>query len=125
MKITALMLGTVMVLVAAMATASTPQYDDEQADPPAGYKCTAGKKVWVQLKPCPSTYAHWDSVDVDGTTDSGTPFHGGGSVRRDLPVLQEDLTRDQLCELVDEGFSMGHKNIADDGYARNMTGCNG
>lgn len=72
------------------------------APPPiAGYECAVNGKTWIQVSPCPPTSTHvvFEDVDVDGTTNTGQPINGTGTVRRDetVPVSQQPLGHDAMC----------------------------
>lgn len=93
--------------------------------PPSAYKCTAGRKTWVQMTPCPKTYTVFDPVDVSGYTNTGEHVNGFGTVRRAAPVQQQSLDRSELCTLVRQHVSMGQRRESLNAYERNKTGCGG
>lgn len=77
------------------------------ASEPSGYRCVAGNRTWVQLTPCPATYAHTKVLDADGYTDSGEHVNGSADLNQQLPVQQQPLDQTKLCDQVAAGARIG------------------
>lgn len=91
----------------------------QQGDATAGYRCTAGRKSWIQFAPCPSTYNAPALVDVDGFTTTGQHVTGTGWVHQQAPVRQTTMDRDTLCAQVAAGANVGGRTDGDKAYERN------
>lgn len=88
--------------------------------PPVAYQCTAGSKVWIQMKPCPAIYLKDVREAVGDDTYDSLPERGSSVPLDRIPVRQQQLSAPELCRKLDDHRILLKHHGSSDVYARNV-----